>query len=203
RPTVVDTHTYRATILPPPNTNISFTFPGWSGAILAMSPDGQRLAFIARDADGKVQLWVRPLSGLSAQPLAGTDGASAPFWSPDSKFIGFFAEGKLKKIDAAGGPPLVLCDAEPAVSGGSGGGGTWNRDGVIVFGATRASVLQRVSSAGGPPAPPPAPPAPTPRADPNGAVVPPHRPPFFLVLVWSPTAAPQSPTGLLGALPAD
>jgi serine/threonine protein kinase/Tol biopolymer transport system component len=153
RPTVVDTHTYRATIVPPPNTNIAFTFPGWSGAILAVSPDGQRLAFIARDADGKVQLWVRPLSGLSAQPLAGTDNASAPFWSPDSKFIGFFADGKLKKIDAGGGPPLVLCDAEPAVSGGAGGGGTWNRDGVIVFGATRTGVLQRVSSAGGQPSP--------------------------------------------------
>jgi eukaryotic-like serine/threonine-protein kinase len=151
RPAVVDRHTYRATIVPPPNTNITFNFPGWSGAILAVSPDGQRLAFIAQGADGRVQLWVRALSGLSAQPLAGGEGASAPFWSPDSKFIGFFADGKLKKIDAAGGPPLVLCDAEPAVSAGAGGGGAWNRDGVIVFGATRAGALQRVSSAGGQP----------------------------------------------------
>jgi hypothetical protein len=150
---VVDPHTYRTTILPPPNTNIAFDFPGWSGAILAVSPDGQRLAFIARGADGRVQLWVRWLSGLSAQPLAGAENASAPFWSPDSRFIGFFADGKLKKIDAAGGPPLVLCDAQAGVSQGSGGGGAWNRDGVIVFGATSAGVLQRVSSAGGQPSP--------------------------------------------------
>ena len=135
--------------MPPPNTNITFNFPGWSRAILAVSPDGQRLAFIAQGADGKAQLSVRPLSGLSAQPLAGAEGASAPFWWPDSKFIGFFADGKLKKIDAAGGPPLVLCDAEPSISAGAGGGGACNRDGVIVFGATRAGVLQRVSSAGG------------------------------------------------------
>jgi serine/threonine protein kinase len=151
--TPTDPHTYRATIVPPPNTNTRFDFPGWSGGILAVSPDGQRVAFIAQAADGRVQLWVRALSGLSAQPLAGAESASAPFWSPDSKFIGFFAEGKLKKIDAAGGPALILCDAEPAVSGGVGGGGTWNKDGVIVFSATRVGALQRVSSAGGQPSP--------------------------------------------------
>jgi serine/threonine protein kinase len=153
RSATVDTQTYRSTLLAPPTTSISFDFPGWSGAILAVSPDGQRLAFIARGADGHVQLWVRPLNGLTAQPLAGTDDASAPFWSPDSRFLGFFADGKLKKIDAAGGPPLVLCDAVPAVAGGAGGGGTWNWDGVIVFGATRVGVLQRISSAGGEPTP--------------------------------------------------
>lgn len=76
-----------------------------------LSPDGRRLAFIARGSDGKQLLWVRPLDSLAAQPLSGTDGAGGPFWSPDSRFIGFFAEGKLRKIDASGGPPQTLCDA--------------------------------------------------------------------------------------------
>ena len=69
-----------------------------------------------------------------------------PFWSPDSRFIGFFAQGKLKKIDASGGSPQTLCDA-PA-----GNGGTWNREGVIVFAPNREGVLARVSAAGGIPA---------------------------------------------------
>jgi hypothetical protein len=87
------------------------------------------------------------LGALSAQPLAGTEGASLPFWSPDSRFIGFFANSKLKKIDAAGGPAQTLCDAP------NGRGGTWNRDGVIVFAPDIFSPLYRVSQAGGAPAP--------------------------------------------------
>jgi len=83
----------------------------------------------------------------SAQPVAGTKGASFPFWSPDSRFIGFFADGKLKKIDAGGGPPQTLCDAP------RGFGGTWNRDGVIVFAPEINSALYRVSAAGGASAP--------------------------------------------------
>jgi hypothetical protein len=92
-------------------------------------------------------LWVRPLSGMAAQPLAGTDGASYPFWSPDSRFVGFFAGGKLKKIDASGGPPQALCDAT------NGRGGTWNREGVIIFTPSPRDTVMRVSSAGGAPAP--------------------------------------------------
>jgi Tol biopolymer transport system component len=100
--------------------------------------------FGARSADGKTPLWVRSLDALTAQPLAGTDAARFPFWSPDSRFVAFFADGKLKKIDASGGPVLTLADAV------NGRGGSWNRDGVIVFAPSNdAGPLLRVSSAGG------------------------------------------------------
>src|SRR5207244_1050018 len=111
----------RALIPPPENAHL-LSFNN-----MAVSPDGLRLALVAIGANGVQSLWLRPLGALSAQPLAGTEGAILPFWSPDSRFIGFFANGKLKKIDAAGGPPQTLCDAP------TGRGGTWNRDGVIVF----------------------------------------------------------------------
>ena len=112
---------------------------------LAVSPDGRRIAFVATNAEGKTLLWVRSLDTLTAQPLAGTDGGFRPFWSPDSRSLGFVAEGKLKKIDISGGPPITLCDA-PQIRG-----GTWSRDGVIVFGPTATSGLQKVSAAGGVP----------------------------------------------------
>ena len=87
---------------------------------------------------------MRSLDALTAQPLAGTDGAIFPFWSPDSRFIGFFADGKLKKIDASGGATITLADAP------QGRGGSWNQDGVIVFKPSNiAGPLLRVSSAGG------------------------------------------------------
>ena len=74
---------------------------------LALSPDGRVLAFVAVSADGRQQLWTRPLSTLSAHALAGTDGAQAPFWSPDSRSIAFFARGKLKVVDSDGGTPRI------------------------------------------------------------------------------------------------
>ena len=114
-----------------------------SAAAGSISPNGRRLAFTARDEAGKVMLWVRAMDTLVAQPLPGTDGASGPFWSPDSRSVAFSAQGKLKKIDVEGGPPQTLCDA-PAVRGGS-----WNRDGVIVFAPNANGPLSRVSSAGG------------------------------------------------------
>jgi Tol biopolymer transport system component len=91
----------------------------------------------------KFQLWIRSLDSLAAQPLPGTEGAGLPFWSPDSRSIGFFAGGKLKRIDVDGGPAQVLSDAA------SGRGGSWNRDGVIVFAPNNIGPLNRVSSAGG------------------------------------------------------
>jgi Tol biopolymer transport system component len=109
---------------------------------MAVSPDGRRLAITGADASGKTQLWVRPLDSLTVQPMAGTEGALYPFWSPDSRFIGFFADNKLKKMEATGGPPLTLCDAP------QGRGGAWNRDGVIIFGGLQAPI-SRVSAAGG------------------------------------------------------
>ncbi len=109
----------------------------------ALSPDGGRLVFVARDSSGKNLLWIRPLDSLSVQPLPGTENPSFPFWSPDSRFIGFFADGKLKKIDASGGPPQTLCDAPVSR------GGTWNREGVILFTPVTNGPLYRVSAAGG------------------------------------------------------
>ena len=114
----------RSTILPPDNTTFDFA---QGVGLPALSPDGRRIVFGARTADGETPLWVRSLDALTAQPLAGTEGATFPFWSPDSQFIAFFADGKLKKIDASGGPALTLTDAP------LGRGGSWSRDGVIVF----------------------------------------------------------------------
>jgi Tol biopolymer transport system component len=109
----------------------------------AVSPDGQRITFAARVGDGRPQLWVRPLDSVSAQPLAGTSDASFPFWSPDGKSIGFFAKGKLDRIDANGGPVLALADASIA------GGGSWSSGGVIIFAPNTTGVLRKVSAAGG------------------------------------------------------
>src|SRR5579863_5502016 len=111
----------------------------------AISPDGRTLV-IAAKTKGKQQIWLRPLDVLQARPMPGTEDATYPFWSPDSRYIGFFAQGKLKKITASGGPAQSLCDAANGV------GGTWNRDDVIVFSASVAgSAIQRVSAAGGVP----------------------------------------------------
>jgi Tol biopolymer transport system component len=110
-----------------------------------ISPDGSSIAFIA-EGDGKQFLFVRPLHATAAQPLTGTEGASYPFWSPDSKFIGFFAGGKLKKVEASGGVVQTLCDAA------YGRGGSWNREGVILFTPGIHDVIYRVPDGGGQPA---------------------------------------------------
>ena len=104
-----------------------------------LSPDGRQLVYIASAGDFKNHLWVRALDSVSARPLPGTQSADLPFWSPDGKRIGFFAEGKLKKVDLSGGPPDILAEG--------GGGGSWSREGVILFG--RPDGLSRVSSEGG------------------------------------------------------
>src|SRR5262249_53414810 len=106
---------------------------------IAVSPDGRHVAFAAAGIDGKVLLWDRSLDSLTAQALPGTENASSPFWSPDSRSIGFFASGKLKRIDASGGPPVTLCDAA------DNRGGAWGRDGTILF-APSASVATKLST---------------------------------------------------------
>jgi len=128
----------RVTILAPENSS-------FKPFDLAMSPDGSKLTFAATDAGGKSQLWVRPLGSLSAQPLAGTEGAVLPFWSADSRSIGFFADAKLKRVEASGGALQVLADAP------SGRGGTWSAEGVIVFAASATDGLYRMAATGGTP----------------------------------------------------
>ncbi len=133
----------RSSILPPAGTSFVTMLPASGPAVL--SPDGTRIAFTARDEKSKVLLYVRPLASSTAQPLSGTEDAMYPFWSPDSREIGFFTPGKMKKINASGGPPQTLCDSV------SGRGGTWNNDGVIVFSPSTSQALLRVSAAGGTP----------------------------------------------------
>jgi len=124
----------------PPDKATSLEYP-------TISPDGRRLAFVAT-VEGKALLWVRPLDSLAARPLAGTEDAAYPFWSPDNRFLAFFAQGKLKKVDVSGGPPQTLCNAEIPSRGGA-----WNSDGTILFGAGNRAPLRRVPAAGGLPAP--------------------------------------------------
>ena len=149
---------------PPEQRSVRFQIPALeksSTDFFKLSPDGRLLAFTAGG-----RLWIRPLDSLQAHPLPGTEGADKLFWSPDSQFIAFFAQGKLQKIAASGGPAQVLCNVtEP-------NGGTWNQDGVIVFPISLASGLFRVSAAGGAPVP-------LAKPDPAGRIVPQILPEFL------------------------
>jgi eukaryotic-like serine/threonine-protein kinase len=131
----------RLTIVPPHNVNFS-AFE----KLLAIAPNGREIAFTAINQNGQRSLWVRRLDSLEAKELPGTDDADSPFWSPDSKLIGFYSYSKLKKVDPAGGQPEVICDA-----GADPGGATWSRDGIIVFAPNFEGVLYRVSATGGEP----------------------------------------------------
>jgi hypothetical protein len=110
----------------------------------AISPDGTLLAFSAVDLNHNRLLWIRPLNSLNATPLANTEDALAPFWSPDGKYIGFFAGKKLKKIAVSGGDPTDLCETD-----GLAGGGAWSSEGVIVFGRSFYDALYKVPATGG------------------------------------------------------
>jgi len=107
----------------------------------ALSPDSKRLAFVA-SGDGQTRLWLRSLDSAEARPLPGTEGAKYPFWSPDSRSIGFFAGGRLKRIDISGAVPQTLAEAPV------GRGGAWGPDGVILFNPTVGSIF-RISASGG------------------------------------------------------
>ena len=115
---------------------------------LTLSPDGKYLTFSAKGADGVLKLWLRPLEGVEARPIAGTDEGLYPFWSPDSRFIAFYTRGKLKKVAVSGGAAIEICDVS-----GEPRGGTWNRDGVILFEPHWREGLHRVSAEGGTPEP--------------------------------------------------
>lgn len=121
----------KLSVLVPENTTIEW---------LAVSPDGRQIAFVVSGPERGSSLWLRSLDSLQSTQMPDTDDASCPFWSPDSKFIAFFAEDKLKKIAVAGGSPTTLCDAA------KGHGGSWNQSGVILF---SAGAIYRVNSGGG------------------------------------------------------
>ena len=140
RPVPPDTTVVRFTIPPPKKVFLS----GASVPEIAMSPDGKTIAFVA--VDGVRQLWVRAIDAVESRLMPGTDGVQRPFWSPDSKFIGFYAGGKMKKIAVDGGSPELIFDVpwNPALVSGS-----WNRDGVIVFSSGPNGSLYRASASGG------------------------------------------------------
>ncbi len=97
----------------------------------ALSPDGRAMVFVANSSGADPVIWMRSIDQVTARPLPGTEHAQSPFWSPDSRWLGFFAEGKLKKIPVAGGPVQVLADVADAF------GGSWGADGSIIFGKTK------------------------------------------------------------------
>jgi serine/threonine protein kinase len=108
-----------------------------------VSPDGKIIAFIGQDSLNRTLVWLRPLNSLVANPLPGTEGSRAPFWSPDSRYLAFVADGKLKKVAVAGGPPQVICDAP------TGSDGSWGRSNVILFDGQGADPIYRVNAGGG------------------------------------------------------
>jgi eukaryotic-like serine/threonine-protein kinase len=134
----------RLSILPGDRTQ----FTGQSGATVgvpqfALSPDGRAIAFVAADSGARPTLWLRSLDAVTPHSLSGTEGADSPFWSPDNRWIGYFADGKLKKIPSSGGPSQVIAasvpDSRPA---------SWGPDDTILFSTSTTSIL-RVSSSGG------------------------------------------------------
>ncbi len=128
---------------PPPETRLDIVTPATSLPYnFALSPNGRQIVFVA-SGDGASRLWLRSLASTTARPLAGTDGAIDPFWSPDSRSIGFFADRALKRLGLGGGGPQTLAPAPDDE------GGTWNAAGVILFGPSPRSPLMRVSATGG------------------------------------------------------
>lgn len=131
--------------LPPP-ADVGFDFTGDFSGPPAITADGSAVAFCARNQKERDSIWVHSLNELKARKLDGTEGAVFPFWSADAKFVGFFADGHLKKVAAAGGPVTVLADA-PNPRGGS-----WNQDNVIIYEPDYRESLWRISASGGTPA---------------------------------------------------
>ncbi len=142
RPEPVAALPIRFSISPPENSTFAVV---WESHNLALSPDGRLLAFVATIGNSQQVLWVRPLEALAARMLPGTEGAYSPFWSPDSRYVAFFADGKLKKISATGGPPQTLC----TVAGSN--NGSWGRGGTILFTQLFAALegVYQVSASGG------------------------------------------------------
>jgi Tol biopolymer transport system component len=140
--TGVDAHVYRASIQPTDGAQLSSSVAG--SIRFALSPDGTRLAVVEVGRDARTMIWIQVLDTGEAHPLAGTEGGSSVFWSPDNRSVGFVAQGKLKTVSVAGGPVAVLADAPIG-----GGAGTWSRDGIIVFPSSGGRELLRVAATGG------------------------------------------------------
>ena len=138
-----EVQTIRSYILPPERLTFATQSSGAGGSHLALSPDGSMLAFVAADSSGKTHLMVRALNVLNAKELPATEGASYPFWSPDNRYIGFFQSGKMKRIEASGGPSVTICSAS------DGRGGSWSQDGVIIFSPSAGDPIYQVPAAGG------------------------------------------------------
>ncbi len=133
----------RTVINPPEKTTLNLT--GDAAGPPVLSPDGTAIAFAATSADGKSALWVRPMNSLDARAVPGTEGATFPFWSPDSRSVGFFADSKLKTIDLNGGSAQAIAPAQ------LGRGGSWGPGGVILFAPSPVASLMTVSASGGTP----------------------------------------------------
>src|ERR1035438_7325142 len=130
---------YKFPVTPPEHT--TYRMP-------SLSPDGLNLTLSAIGKEGKLVLWLRRLDAMHPAVIPGTEGGVAPFWSPDSQSIAFFADRSLKSIKIGGGPAQTICAAETMP-----GGGTWNRDGVILFAAGQGGTIYQVSASGGTPQP--------------------------------------------------
>jgi Tol biopolymer transport system component len=130
-----------------PEARLDITTPPSADPSLAISPDGRTVVFAAGSGT-QAQLWVRSLGAPLARPLAGTQHGTRPFWSPDSRSIGFFADAKLKRVDIDGGSPLTLSSAVAVPLG-----GTWNREGTILFSNSPGGSILRISERGGPATP--------------------------------------------------
>jgi serine/threonine protein kinase/Tol biopolymer transport system component len=136
---------------PAPAVRFAFTIPEQqelqiANPNVAVSPDGRQFAFVTASTAGKSALWVRALDSVASRLFVDTEGAVGPFWSPDSQFIGFFADGKMKKVSAtAGGPVQTICAAQGGL------GASWGADGTIIFAASNRTPIYRVTAAGGTP----------------------------------------------------
>jgi Tol biopolymer transport system component len=135
----------RSAVLAPEGAR--FAFVGDVGGPLVLSPDGRFLAFVAANPAGQNQLYVRPLRSTAARAISGSEGAIFPFWSPNSKSLGFFADSKLRRADITGGAPVSLCEVGDAPRGGA-----WSSSGVIIFASNWRGALSKVSDQGGRPA---------------------------------------------------
>ncbi|MGE3404391.1 MAG: protein kinase [Vicinamibacterales bacterium] len=142
-----ETAPVRTALLLPDGVRFPAANTAGGGVRVAIAPDGRRVAYVAVDANGNTQLWVRALDASQSVPLPGTDGAASPFWSPDSQVIAFTAQGQLKTVPADGGMPVVIAGQSINTTG------AWNDEGTILFTPTPVSPLHRVAASGGTPEP--------------------------------------------------